>query len=151
MKFEIYTVILVGIMFVLAMFGYQLPVTGGIMNSLGIVHQTNNESNLSFQNFNGINTQSDNSNIFNKLAYILGGLAVAGIVISFFGRTPDPSYIVAGLVVLLAGLITADYIWIIQKVLSFNISWISWSLGALFSALMVGYYFSIINFWRGVE
>jgi hypothetical protein len=138
-------------MFSLALFGYQLPVSGGIMNAIGIVNQTGNQSELGFDNFNDINTQSDNSNIFNKLAYILGGLAVAGIVISFFGRAPDINMLIAGIVILLAGLVTADYIWIIQKVLSFNVSWISWTMGALFTALMVGFYFSIINFWRGTE
>ena len=151
MKFYYFTIISVGLMFCLAMLGYDLPVGGGLFNQVGIVNQTSDNTSLDFGNFNDINTQSDNSNIFNKLAYILGGLAVAGVVISFFGRAPDVNMLIAGLVALLAGLITADYIWVIQKVMSFHISWISWSLGALFTALMVGYYFSIINFWRGNE
>lgn len=151
MKFYYFAIISVGLMFCLAMLGYDLPVSGGLFNQVGVVNQTGNNSNLDFQNFNDINTQSDNSNIFNKLAYILGGLAVAGIVISFFGRAPDVNMLIAGIVALLAGLITADYIWVIQKVMSFNISWISWSLGALFTALMVGFYISIIEFWRGTD
>jgi hypothetical protein len=146
-----FTIMAVGLMFCLALLGYQLPVTGGIMNAVGIINQSDTQTNLLFNNFNDINTQSDNSNIFNKLAYILGGLAIAGIAISFFGRAPDVNMLLAGVIVLLAGLITADYIWIIQKVMSFNIAWISWSLGALFTALMVGFYISIIEFWRGSD
>jgi hypothetical protein len=142
MKFYVFTIILVGIMFSLAMLGYQLPVTGGLVNTLGLVNQTSTSSSPDFSGFT-------NNSIWNGLVYVLGGLAVAGIVISFFGRTPDINMLLASLVSLLAVAITSDYLWIINKLMSFQIVWISWSMGALFTALMVGFYIIIIDFWRG--
>jgi hypothetical protein len=156
MKFYYFTIIAVGIMFCLAMFGYDLPITGGIMNAVGIINQSSNTTNLDFQKFNDIdnnltNNTDNNNNIFDKLIYVLIGAIGVGITISFFGRTPDINYIFLILISLLAWLVTTDYVWIIHKALTFKISWISWTMSALFTALLVGFYISILEFARGTD
>ncbi len=147
MKFYFFAVMIVGLMIILAAAGYDLPVSGGLMNVTGIIDKT-------VDNPDGAPDVGDFKNDSNPfwIGWIaLIGFGVAGIVIGVFGRTPDINLLSASLVGLLSGAILTDYIAIMVKISSFNVVWIQWSMGALFSVLIVGFFITMIQFWRGSD
>ncbi len=139
MKFYFYATILIGLMVLLAAAGYDLPVSGGLMKSAGFLDS-------------GVPDASNfkDTNLWTTLSVLLA-FGIAGIVIGTFGRAPDINLISAGLVSLLAVAITADYIAIMSQLNSFGIEWITWSMGALFTVLIVGFFISTISYWRGTD
>jgi len=139
MKFYFYATILIGLMVLLAAAGYDLPVSGGLMKATGFLDSGSPD----VGNFR-------DTNLWNKLNILLA-FGIAGIVIGTFGRAPDINLISASLVSLLAVAITADYIAIMTQLNSFGIEWISWSMGALFTILLVGFFISTISYWRGTD
>ncbi len=141
MKFYFFTVMVVGLMIILAGAGYDLPVSGGLMKTLGFIEGGSPD----------VGDFKNDSNPFWVGWIALIGFGVAGIVIGIFGRTPDINLLSAGLIGLLAGAILTDYIAIMAKISSFNVVWIQWSMGALFSVLIVGFFITMIQFWRGSD
>ena len=139
MRFYFFAVIIVGLMIVLGAAGYDLPVSGGLMKAAGFIDDGAPDAS-GFKN---------NEFWVGWIAII--GFATAGIVIGVFGRTPDINLISAALIGLLSGAIMTDYISIMTKLGSFNVAWISWSMGGLFSMLVVGFFITMIGFWRGTD
>lgn len=138
MKFYYFATILVGMMIILAAAGYDLPVSGGLLKATGIVD----------------NSSPDASGLKDThLWSLFAGIFIAGIgiVIGTFGRAPDINLLMASLVSFLAGAITADYVAIMSQLSEFGIGWISWSMGAFFSVLIIGFFISSIEFFRGTD
>ncbi len=141
MRFYQFAIVLVGMMILLNAAGFVVsPITGGLMRTLGFL----DDGDLNPSGFK-------DSSFWTDLKAILIGFATAGIVIGIFGRTPDINLLSSALVFALAGAIVADYISIITKLNSFGIAWLSWSVGTLLTALLVGFLITIINFWRGTD
>jgi hypothetical protein len=139
MKFYYFAVIIVGIMILLNAGGIQTPVTGTVLSTFGISAVQGN--------VNIVDIKS--STLWSSLALLLGGLATAGIVIGFFGGKPDVSYVKAGLVLVLAGLIMTDLISLAQILMSYNEVWIKWVAMAIFAPLIVGFFITTIEWWTG--
>lgn len=139
MKFYFYATILIGLMVLLAAAGYDLPVSGGLMKTAGFLDSGAPD----ISDFKG-------TTMWGALILLLA-FGTAGIVIGTFGRAPDINLLSASIVSLLAVAITADYIAIMTQLNSFGIEWITWSMGALFTVLMVGFFISIISYWRGTD
>ena len=93
----------------------------------------------------------ENSGGSSSLYVILVGFAVTGLVIGTFGRSPDINLLSSIFVFTLAGYILTDYIAIYSYVASFDILWIKWGMFALFSVLIVGFFVTVLEFWRGTD
>jgi len=140
MKFYFYTIILVGLMMLLSASGYDLTITGGLMNSLGFLDNDSPDA-----------SDFKNGSLWDELIIGILGFSIAGLVIGTFGRSPDINLLSASLVAILAGLITTDYLQIMAQLNSFDVIWIKWGMGILFSTLIVGFYISTLEFWRGTD
>lgn len=140
MRFYQFAIIIVGMIAILNLAGYVTPVTGGLMKTMGIIESGTPD----VSSFEG-------TTFWSTLITVLGLAATVGIVIGAFARAPDISYILAGLVSLLAGAILRDYISIISKLTSFGLTWVSGSVGIFLTALLVGFFITTINFWRGTD
>ncbi|MFW6225650.1 MAG: hypothetical protein ACOC3V_01660 [bacterium] len=150
MKFYYFATILIGMMIVLSAGGFYLPVTGGIIDSLGIMEKGDSGTNVTTENIKNSDLWDDDGG-GSSFSYILGGLALAGVVVGFFGRTPQINYLTASLVLFITGSIMADYIAILVQLKSYGIGWLTWGGGLIFSIFMVGLFISAIEWWQGVD
>ena len=140
MRFYQFAIVIVGIMILLNGAGFITPVTGGLMKTLGFLDDGDlDPSGIKDTSFwTGLNT-------------LLIGFAATGIVLGVIGRTPDINLLSSTLVFALSTAIVADYISIIIKLNSFGVTWISWSVGTFLTALLVGFFITTLNFWRGTD
>ncbi len=77
----------------------------------------------------------------------VAGTAVAGL----FGRSPPESYLVAGLLVAFGGLILTDMLAIYTKLWELSDNWMRWIVTAIFIPLLIGFFLSMISYWRGSD
>jgi hypothetical protein len=157
MKFFYLAVILVGISLLLTAGGFSTPVAGGLLNGLGIIsNQTITGAGVNTSLPTSLNntisaTDIKSSPFWSDFTLILIGLGTAGVVLGFFGRTPDVSILSAVLVSGLAGAILADYISIYLRLLEFNVEWISWVGTFIFAGIIVGLFITALEFWKGTD
>lgn len=158
MKFYYYATILVGIMMILAIGGFDLPISGGIVKTLGLITDGEatpekiKQSKLwDDESVNETTGEEEETSGGISLAWILGGLAVVGIVAGLFGRTPDPRFITGGFVMAVAGAIIADYIAIFNHLTSYGVPWVTYGAGFLFTVIITGLFISIKEWWEGVD
>lgn len=146
MRFFYLTVILAGVLILLNLGGFQTPTTGSILSAAGLINSTGT---LSFHN---VMTSSlfGGSTVSNPgLYYLLLVGVAAGVVLGAFGRTPDVSYIVAGLVWVIVSLLAADIIYLGTTILSFGVAWIT-GIGTILAGIsLIVLFISAIEFWRG--
>jgi len=148
MRFYYYTTVLIGIMFLLAAAGYDLPVSGGIMKKLKLINSEGDPTvaDIKTSSFWGEGITGNSS-----LKAILLGLAAAGLIIGVIGRAPDISYLLAAIVFAIATAIMADYIAILNIIIGFNITWVTWVATIIFGGLLAGFFITTIEFWRGTD
>lgn len=140
MKFYTYAVILVGIVMILNLAGISTPVGGGIAKALNII---DDDANIGITDFK-------DSELYNDLVLILGGLIGTGLVLGAFGRAPDVRYITAALILTITGLLAADIIAIYQVVATFS-GWMKYGLGLIIGGLTVGLFITALEFWQGTD
>lgn len=140
MKFLIYATVMMGIMILLAGAGVESP-SSSIVKSFNVFNSTGD---ITFQNLKS-------SNGWDELVTLLALGATSAIIIGSFSRTSPESYLVAGLVSLITGLIAGDMIFLYQLLSSYGIDWIKWTALAIIAPLMIGLFISAISFWRGTD
>lgn len=96
-----------------------------------------------------VNFQS--SEYWGELTLILSLSILTGAAASLFGRSPDPSYVLATLASVFGGLVFADMLTIYKLLWDFGEIWIRWVASAVFIPLSVGFFMSLISWWRGTE
>lgn len=141
-----YLTIVVGLMIIFTVAGFDLPVSGGIAQSLNIIDDGGNSTveNVKDSSFWG-------STAGTSLKYILTIAIGASLVIGAFGRTPDPRYITGGFVFALAGAAIADFTAIIIQLNSYGIVWLSWLGTFILGSLIVGLIVTTLEFWNGSD
>jgi len=142
MRFYNLVVLLIGILLLVNIAGYQTALTGGALSKLGLVDSTGEASVSLFKS----------SSLFSSLLSTLGLFALgAGIVLGAFGRAPDIRYGTAAWVSTLTGFLTADIVALFLRVKSYGIDWIT-NLGVLlFGGMLVVLYVSAISYWQGSD
>jgi hypothetical protein len=136
MKFLIISFIIIGILIFFNAGGIETPAGG-----------------LVFQFLNGGLETFKSSDFWITLKTILtlgiAGTAVAGL----FSRAPPESYLIAGLVFTLGGVVLTDMISIYTLLWQFGeeSSWIRWVVTAIFIPLFFGFFSALISYWRGTD
>jgi hypothetical protein len=147
MRFFYITVILVGIMLTLNIGGFEIP-SGSMVRTFYLV---SSDGNISVENFKNSPLWSNDSadDSIPGIKYILTAFVAAGIVLGVIGRSPDIRYILAGLVFVLTGLLTADLISIYSTMSGFGVDWITFLGTVLIGSSLAGLYITALQFWQG--
>jgi len=151
MRFYYMVVIIVGILLMLNLAGITTP-SGSMIKKVGLV---NNQGNLTYGNFKNSSVLGDFNNPgkskTNTFAYILGGLIVAGLIASAFGKAPDIRYITAGFVLAITGMLIGDLVWLFVYVQGKGVLWITSLLSLIIGSLLVGLIITALQFWQGSD
>lgn len=75
------------------------------------------------------------------------GTAIAGL----FGRAPPESYLIAGLCILIGGVILTDLLEIYSTLWSSGVVWIRWVATSIFLPFVISFFLGLISFWRGSD
>lgn len=142
MRFYYLTTIIVGILLLVNLAGYQTSLTGGALNAFGLMDSDGSSTISAFKT----------STLAVKILGIFGLLAAgAGIVLGAFGRSPDPRYLTAAFVSTILGYLTADLIALFLKIQSFGEGWMT-SVGTLIiGATLVALWITALQFWQGSD
>lgn len=138
MKFFIYATVILGIMIMLAAAGMDMP-SSSLVKSLNVI---DDEGNIDFENYKS-------STLYLQLLALLALATAGAVVIGVFSRSPPESYLVAGFVSLITGIIMGDMIYLFTQLASFGQIWITYGALAIFAPLSVGLIISAVSFWRG--
>ena len=151
MRFYYIVVIIAGILLLLNMAGITTP-SGSLIRSTGLV---NSEGNLTYSEFTSSNFTGDFNNPsgspHSSLAYILGGLLIAGVVASLFGRAPDIRWVTATFVLGITGVLLGDLVWLFVYVQKLGVGWVTNILSLLIGTMLVGLVITAVQFWVGSD
>ena len=151
MRFYVMVTIIAGVLLLLNMAGIITP-TGSIIQSMGLI---DSQGNNTFQNVKSSDVVGDFDNASSSprssLAFVLGGLLVAAIVLGVFGRSPDIRYITALFVALFTGMMMSDLIWLFIFVQGKGVGWVTSILSLLIGSMLVGLVITAIQFWQGTD
>ena len=134
MKFLTISVIMIGIIVIFNAGGIETP-SGGLVKDLLEGGLSNFRDTTFWQTFAIILTVG------------IGGGAIAGL----FGRAPPESYLIAGLVFTLGGVVLTDVTSVYLTLYNTGEDWIRWIASAIFIPAMFGFLVSMISFWRGAD
>ncbi len=142
MRFYNYVMIIIGMVVILNLTGIQTPVTGGIMEWMGLI----DGSDIAMQNIK-------DSTGWGRFEYLLVSAVAAGVVLGAFGRTPDIRYITAAIVFAITSALVADLTSIIILVNSQET--FGGVFGKIFSiigvAAIVGLFITAISYWQSPD
>jgi len=149
MRFYYMITVIAGILLLLNMAGIMTP-AGSLIRYSGLVGNNGDlvYSNFTSSSFTG-NFNDPSGSPKNSLAFILGGLAIAGIVASVFGRAPDIRYITAAFVLAVTGILLGDLTWLFTYVQKLKVGWVTDIVSLLIGALMLGLVVTAVQFWVG--
>lgn len=119
-----------------------------LFNAAGIT--TNSGSITKYLLDNGISAFAT-SELWTKLLLVLAGASTVGAVASLFGRVPDISWILAGVVSLFGGAVLADMLGLYLKITFYGVAWMNSVFFLIFALLLYGFLISLISFWRGTD
>lgn len=91
------------------------------------------------------------TDFWGDLVYMLTIGIGAGVVAGMFGRAPPESYLVAGVVVVFGGLVLTDMLAVFAKLWEISDVWMRWVITAMFIPLLIGFFLSMISYWRGAD
>lgn len=134
MKFISICLIVIGIIIIFNAGGITTPVGGFVIGLL-------NGGLISFQSLT----------IWTKFSAVLTTVAVAGVVIGTFVRTPPESYLIAPLLTTVGGLMIIDLLTVYMVLWSLNETWIQWVASGLFIPLVFMFVMSLVSYWRGAD
>ena len=147
-KFYYFAVIITGLIVLMNLGGIQTPLTGSILSAMNVNLTSNMESVSNIQS--SILWKSGSSNPANYgIIEILLGLSAIGALISFFGRSPDVSYLLGAIVAAFSTYLIVDMINLANILLKLDEAWIKAFALVIFVPLFVGYLVTVISFWRG--
>lgn len=151
MKFYYFTVVTVGILILLTFAGLAPPTTSQMLTFAGVeIDPTSNNYTLSGVKSSTLwDGTSGDDLIPDGLKPLIAGFALIGIVVSFFGKSPDISYVLGALVFTISSAIVGDLLYVAGYLLSFDNSWISGITIALFVPLLWGFFITMIDYWAG--
>lgn len=153
MKIFYFVFILVGVIVLANLGGYETPSGGFVSSVTGNTSATTgtNVSSGSYIEDVGIQNTGSSSSFYNKLLTLLligGGVGIAAGVL---GRSIDVNLILSTLITAFSGWLLVDLTWIYIKLMSFDVIWIKGVSTLLFIALTAGLIISLIEFWRGTD
>ena len=126
-------VMIVGLMFLFNFAGFDLP-SGGVIDALMIDDLSSSQS----------------SKFYSDLISILKGVAVAGILIGTFTRTPPTNYLIAILVITLLGAFMVDIMRILELLTTNGGGTLFNMIGTTIGGIMaIAFLISIIEWWKG--
>lgn len=151
MRFYYMAVIIAGVLLLLNLGGITTP-TGSLIEFSGLVDP---QGNLTIEDFKSSDLVGDFNNPSNSptnsLAWILGGILVAGLVLGLFGKAPDIRYITAAFVALITGILMTDLIWLFTYVQSLGVAWITKVTSLLIGTSLIGLVITAVQFWQGSD
>lgn len=152
MRFYYMVVIITGVLLLINMAGIITP-TGSLIREVGLV---GNNGQLTYSNFTSSSSFVGDLNDPTKsskssLAFILGGLAIAGIAATLFGRSPDIRWVTAGFILMVTGILLGDLSWLFIYVQKLGVEWVTNILSLLIGVMMVGLVITAIQFWIGSD
>lgn len=134
MKFITISLIVIGIIVIFNAGGIETP-TGGLV----------------YQFLDGGLATFKQSSFWTTLVTILtvgaAGTALAGL----FGRAPPESFLIGALVFSLSGAVLTDMGSIFLILWNLDVTWIRWVATSVSLPLFIGYFATIISFWRGTD
>lgn len=83
------------------------------------------------------------------LLLVVGVIGVIGAIIGSLSRTSPTYAIKTSFILSVLVLLVSDFIWILTKIASYNVSWIYWIAFSVLAPLIVGYAIALIEFWEG--
>ena len=92
-----------------------------------------------------------NTEIWSRIVTILTLSVGTGAVASLFGRSPDPSWVIATFASFFGGIVLGDILSIYSTINSFGVSWISNVMLLIFGIYIYAFFISMISWWRGVD
>lgn len=134
MKFITISMIIIGIIVIFNAGGIETPAGGLVKQFMD----------------GGLSTFKD-STFWTTFATILTVGIGGGVIAGLFGRAPPESYLVAGLVFSLGGVILTDGIAIYSILWNTSETFIRWIVSLIFIPMIIGFFMSMISFWRGVD
>ena len=134
MKFMTLSMIIVGILMMFHMGGFDTPVSEGITYYL-IDYLPN----------------LIQSTWWSTLVHALELMAGVGVIVGLYKSTPQETYVFAGVGALLGAAILSDMIFIYVQLTSFDDSWMFWGITAIMGVLVLGWIISFMSWIRGAE
>ncbi len=134
MKFITISIIVIGIIVLFNAGGITTPAGGLVKQFLD----------------GGLSTFTD-TGFWTTLMTILTVGIGGGVIAGLYGRAPPESYLIAGVVATLGGVVLTDMTTIYLKLWSLSDDWMKWVLSAFFIPFFFAYFVVLISFWRGTD
>jgi len=152
MKVWNYVFISIGLIFLLYVAGYDVGSSQQIFDLLNL------EINSTTRVIENVTIAEGGffEEVFNDTGDNLGilaaiGLAVGGIIASFFSRTKGENFIILGFILAVLVLFVSALGSIMKDVIATEASWVSWLIVGILLPFTAGYILALIEFFRGTD